>query len=32
MEAQKAVFLPSTNKVKQLIDDKIIGEWKYIEF
>ena len=32
MEAQKAVFLPSTNKVKQLIDDKIIGELKYIEF
>ncbi|MCI9131491.1 Gfo/Idh/MocA family protein [Thomasclavelia cocleata] len=32
MEAQKAVFLPSTNKVKQLIDNKIIGELKYIEF
>lgn len=32
MEAQKAVFLPTTNKVKQLIDNKIIGELKYIEF
>lgn len=32
MEAQKAVFLPTTIKVKQLIDNKIIGKLKYIEF
>lgn len=32
MEAQKAVFLPTTNKVKELIKNKILGEIKYIEF
>lgn len=31
MEAQKSVFLPTTNKVKQLIEKNIIGEIKYIE-
>lgn len=32
MEAQKSVFLPTTQKVKQLIDDNIIGPIQYIEF
>lgn len=32
MEAQKAVFLPTTNKVKELIDDNVIGDIKYLEF
>lgn len=31
MEAQKAVFLPVTNKVKQLINNKTVGNLKYIE-
>lgn len=32
MEGQKAVFLPATKKVKELIEKGIIGELKYIEF
>lgn len=32
MEAQKAVFLPTTNKAKELIDNNTIGEIKYLEF
>lgn len=32
MEAQKSVFLPTTQKVKELIDNHIIGSIKYIEF
>lgn len=31
MEAQKAVYLPATNKIKQLIDKETIGKLKYIE-
>lgn len=31
MEAQKAVFLPTTQKVRELIDNDIIGNIKYIE-
>lgn len=31
MEAMKAVFLPINNKVKQLINEGVIGEVKYIE-
>lgn len=31
MEAQKAVYLPATNKIKQLIDEGTIGNLKYIE-
>ncbi len=30
MEGQKAVFLPVTQKVKQLLDDKVIGEVQYV--
>lgn len=32
MEAQKSVFLPTTQKVKELIDNKEIGQVKYIEY
>lgn len=32
MEAQKAVFLPTTHKVKELINQGAIGPLKYIEF
>ena len=32
MEAQKAVFLPTTNIVKELLDQDVIGSVKYIEF
>lgn len=32
MEGQKAVFLPATNKVKELINNNTIGKVKYIEF
>lgn len=32
MEGQKAVFLPTTKKVKELIEDDVIGDLKYIEF
>ncbi len=31
MEAQKSVFLPTTNKVKELLTNNIIGNIKYIE-
>lgn len=31
METQKSVFLPTSNKTKQLIEDGVIGEIKYIE-
>lgn len=31
MEAQKCVFLPTTLKLKELIDQDVIGEIKYIE-
>ena len=31
MEALKSVFLPITNKVKQMINDKVIGEVHHIE-
>ena len=31
MEAMKAVFLPIASKVKQMINDGVIGEVKYIE-
>ena len=31
MEAYKAVFLPLTNKIKQLINDNVIGEVHYAE-
>ena len=32
MEGQKAVFLPTTKKVKELIENNVIGQIKYIEF
>lgn len=32
MEGQKAVFLPTTKKVKELINEGLIGDLKYIEF
>lgn len=32
MEAQKSVFLPVTQKVKELIDKQVIGTIHYIEF
>jgi len=32
MEAQKSVFLPTTQKVKELIEDGQIGQVKYIEY
>lgn len=32
MEAQKSVFLPTTQKVKELIDEGIIGQIRYIEY
>ncbi|KXU52270.1 oxidoreductase, NAD-binding domain protein [Candidatus Stoquefichus sp. KLE1796] len=32
MEAQKCVFLPTTKKVKELINNNIIGKVKYIEY
>lgn len=32
IEGQKAVFLPTTKKVKELIEDGLIGNIKYIEF
>lgn len=31
MEAQKIVFLPTTRKVKELIENQVIGDIKYIE-
>lgn len=31
MEAQKSVFLPTTLKVKELLEQKVIGDLKYIE-
>ena len=30
MEAQKAVFLPLTQQIKQLLEEKVLGEVKYI--
>ena len=32
MEAQKALYLPTTSKVKELINSEIIGKIKYLEF
>lgn len=32
MEGQKAVFLPTTKKVKELIENDVIGQVQYIEF
>lgn len=31
MEAQKALYLPTTSKVKELINSEIIGKIKYLE-
>lgn len=31
MEAQKILFLPTTHKVKQLIDQGVVGDIKYVE-
>lgn len=31
MEAQKSVFLPTTLKLKELLENKIVGDIKYIE-